>query len=208
MSDLETEKRRVRALLRERRRGLDARVQALHAKQLRGVVQHQSWFKVSSRVACYMATDGEISLAPVIQLSWQLDKQVYLPVVGPGGRMRFLEYRAGDKLRKNRFGIAEPFADAEECPVEELSLVFAPLVAFSTSGGRLGMGGGYYDRTFSKSRNTSTAGRNTAFRRSGPRLVGAAHQCQRVDDLPLESRDVPMEWVVTEAGVVRPGNSG
>ena len=197
MTEVAEEKRRLRASMRELRRSLDAQTQRLHANQLRGAIQHQSWYKSSVQLACYQATDGEISLDPLIALSWSLDKKVYLPVIAGSGSMLFREYRRGDKLIPGRYGIAVPPPGALELDIQELDLALIPLVAFDLDGYRLGMGGGYYDRAL-----TLFAGHALASRRHGPLRVGVAQSCQMQNALPRESWDVRLQRVVTESGPV------
>ena len=66
----------------------------------------------------------------------------------------------------------------------DMKLVFMPLVGFDILGGRLGMGGGYYDKTFATRESL---------------LVGLAHDCQKVDSLPIESWDVPLDAIATDS---------
>src|SRR5687767_13746260 len=94
-------------------------------------------------------------------------------------------------MRRNRFGIPEP--TGRRCAPQQLDLVLLPLVAFDRRGARLGMGGGFYDRTFAFLR---VAGRRK------PRLVGLAHHFQEVAQLPREPWDVPLAAIVTERGWV------
>lgn len=93
----------------------------------------------------------------------------------------------------NRFGIPEPDRNAKRLPSRLLSVVLLPLVGFDSDGNRLGMGGGFYDRTFGYAIHSSA-------RR--PRLIGVAYECQRsADGLPRRPWDVPLDGVVTEAGL-------
>ena len=202
MSGNAEEKRRIRGAMRELRRSIDPDAQAAHARQLKVAIQHQSWFRISRRLGCYWAADGEISLEPLIALSWKLGKRVYLPAVGEAGWMQFREYCPGTTLRRGRLGILEPPLQASVISADELDVVLVPLVAFSPDGGRLGMGGGYYDRLFSRGRQApGQALRNDSQR---PRLVGVAHNCQMLESLPVDDWDVPMQMIVTESGPIRP----
>ena len=69
-----------------------------------------------------------------------------------------------------------------------------PLVGFDHQGYRLGMGGGYYDATLAYMRH------RRSWRK--PRLVGIAYECQRVEKLPHDPWDMPLDAVVTEDGVI------
>ena len=99
-------------------------------------------------------------------------------------------------MAPNRFGIPEPdLPAASRCPVLALDLVLVPLVAFDEAGNRLGMGGGFYDRTFRYLRH------RTCWRR--PHLVGIAYDAQRVPAIDARRWDVPLDAVVTETALHR-----
>lgn len=149
-------------------------------------------------VAGYWASDGEIPLH-----SWQLrlpDHCTYcLPVLHEDGRLRFAPWRAGDPVVANRHGIPEPDVATEALLApEQLDLVVVPLVAFDARCHRLGMGGGWYDRSFAFRHQTAAP----------PWLVGAGFAFQQSDgDLPREDWDVQLDAVCTErATYLRPAN--
>jgi 5-formyltetrahydrofolate cyclo-ligase len=156
-------------------------------------------FMRSRRIAVFLSQDGEISLKPLIKRAWQLGKSCYLPIVCPDNsyRLWFSRYTCRSSLVKNAYGIPEPSVQSSELlPCWALDLVLVPLVAFDSHGGRLGMGKGYYDRTFAKDR---------LFKQ--PKLLGVAHQCQHVAKLPLQPWDVMLDGIVTDSGYypVAPG---
>lgn len=132
-----------------------------------------------------------------VELAWQRDKEIYLPVLQKHTRhMMFAPYGPKTRLKNNRFGIPEPDVPRNKMHAPKaLDLVIVPLVAFDDSGNRMGMGGGYYDRSFSFLR--------FAMEPRHPRLVGAAHELQRVPQLEAQEWDVPLDSVVTEAGFQR-----
>lgn len=146
-----------------------------------------------ARVAGYWASDGEIALH-----AWQLrlppTVTYCLPVLHEDGRLRFAPWRAGEPVQANRYGIPEPVvAAATLLEPHMLDVVVVPLVGFDGHCHRLGMGGGWYDRSF-------------AFRHrepAPPRLVGAAFAFQQVDGaLPSEPWDVQLDAVCTELSTV------
>ena len=96
-----------------------------------------------------------------------------------------------ENLLPGRFDILEPGVDAPEADNQLLAspqvLWLVPGISFDAQGGRLGRGGGFYDRLLA--------------RVSGPN-IGLAFHCQLVDTVPREIHDVLMEWIVTEKGVV------
>lgn len=147
------------------------------------------------RLGCYLAWRGELDLAPLIREAWARRRQVFLPVLA-GQNLRFAPFTPTTPLRPNRYGIPEPDVDRQQwIPASGLDAVLAPLLAFDARGHRLGMGGGYYDRTF-----RFRAGRS-AWRR--PWLIGTAYEFQRVAQLPDDPWDITLDAVITDAGSAR-----
>ena len=147
-------------------------------------------------IAVYLPNDGEIDPGFFILLAQRLGKVCYLPVLHPvlTNRLWFCRFDSLTPMRHNRFGIPEPKrprSDQKRAPWS-LQLVLLPLVAFDAKGGRLGMGGGFYDRTFAFTRRS---------RGPRPRLIGLAHSLQEVERLPVAGWDIPLEAVVTDAAV-------
>lgn len=183
--ELRQRNRELRAALDARR--LDAAASALCARLI-ALPEYQS----AQRVAAYFAVNGEIGLQPLIEHAWAHGKQVYLPNLDQKA-LRFSPYFEGQAMRKNRFRLPEPDVDESEMLTpEQLDLVLAPLVVFDADGNRIGMGGGYYDRSF-------------AFRKlpgnDSPKLIGVAHELQKVDRLEPQVWDVRLDKVVTERAV-------
>ena len=144
----------------------------------------------AEHIAIYLSNDGEINTAAIISRLWTKGVNVYLPVLHPfsSGHLLFLHYLPNTPMKKNVFGISEPVLDKRLiAPVTQLDILCTPLVAFDRSGNRLGMGGGFYDRTLEpwfKSKIT-------------PKPIGLAHSCQYVDELPTEEWDIPLPKVIT-----------
>ncbi len=179
--------------MRRQRRALSAQQQRQAALRVCRRIRSQLWFRQARHIALYLPNDGEIDPTPLIKLCWQLNKQVYLPVLHPirHNRLWFIPYQADTAMRRNRYRILEPaLCRAPRRPAWALDLVLLPLVAFDAQGNRMGMGGGYYDRTFSyKLRRNGL---------SGARLIGLAHDFQRVEELPVQSWDVPLYGIVSD----------
>jgi len=141
-------------------------------------------------IAAFISFRGEPDLSEALAAIHEAGRRVWLPAID-GRSMRFRRWRPGVSMTVNRFGIPEP-GEGPECTPRRLELVLAPLVAFDGNGTRLGMGAGFYDRTFEFMRAEPHA---------GPWLVGVAYAMQQVDGLPAESWDVPLAAVLTERGL-------
>ncbi len=189
-----TSRAKLRQTLRNERRKLSAGQQLHAAKQVDQLINRQRMFKRNQGIAFYWSSDGEIDPAIVLKRASTRGYHCYLPVLMPGNRLRFARYQPGGALKNNRLGIPEPRAPRRYRKAWSLGLVFLPLVGFDRKGGRLGMGGGFYDRTFAKSRLIPAM--------SKPTLVGLAHHCQEVDSLHMEQWDIPLSAIVTDRELI------
>lgn len=186
----------LRREMRAKRRALSAAEGHKASQQAARQLSRQGIFLRARHVACYLANDGELSPQPLMEMAWRMGKQVYLPVLSEShhNHLLFAPYAAGDKLVPNEFGILEPVKALHEyAPLMRLDLVLTPLVAFDGRGNRLGMGGGFYDRTFAFLR------RRHAWLK--PRLIGMAHGFQEVDGLSRQPWDVLLRGILTEQGL-------
>lgn len=193
----------LRRQMRAQRSSLSPAEQAHAALQVAQCIAHSTLFQRSRHIACYLPQRGELDPTPLMQRAWAMRKTCYLPVLSPlpSGRLWFVPYRQGDPLTPNRFGILEPcLSTAHRAPPWVLDLVLTPLVAFDTQGNRLGMGGGFYDKTFSFLRQ------NLYWRQHWrkPRLVGLAYDFQCVATLQHFPWDVPLQAIATERRLYLP----
>ncbi|QQE88460.1 5-formyltetrahydrofolate cyclo-ligase [Azotobacter chroococcum] len=183
----------LRRLLRERRRALAPQRQRQAARRLYRQLAQHPLFRRCRHVALYLPNDGEIDPGLLLDAAQRRGKATYLPVLNawPATRMVFQRIHPGEALHLNRFRIREPRPNrARQRKIWTLDLLLMPLVGFDCEGGRLGMGGGFYDR--------SLAYRTRHKYCRKPALLGLAHECQKVDRLALASWDVPLEATVTD----------
>jgi len=178
----------IRQTVRQHRRALSADEQshfALKAAQRMLSLPHVIQAK---NIALFLSFDGELDTTPLIHALWQANKAVYLPVLHPfsSGNLLFLRYSETTPLIRNRLKILEPRLDVRQVlSVAQLDVLVTPLVAFDSEGQRLGMGGGFYDRTLQH------------WQQHHFYPVGLAHDCQWVPKLPTEVWDIPLPAVVT-----------
>ncbi|MCU7810281.1 MAG: 5-formyltetrahydrofolate cyclo-ligase [Candidatus Thiodiazotropha sp. (ex Notomyrtea botanica)] len=186
----------LRQEMRAKRQQLTPHQLRQHSQQLLRLTSNYKPFRHSRRIAFYFASRGEMDPAPLMKLAMQAGMLTYLPVLrkGPARGLWFTPYHNGDRLLSNRFGIPEPKRHhGRQVMPWALDAVFFPLVAFDGTGNRLGMGGGYYDRTFAYQKQRKHW--------KGPKLIGIAHDFQYVDSLPNQPWDIPLDAVITEAQI-------
>ena len=183
------ERRSLRSSMRARRRAIRGKRRRMVARQ---------WAQVASpmllrrgRLALYMASAEELDVGVFLERACRRRREICLPVI-TGRRKPLIFRRASGRWVMNRHGIREPARGAPVRRARFLSVVVMPLVAFDAHGHRLGMGGGYYDRTMAHRRLRLVWKR--------PLLIGAAYACQQADQLPAMAWDIPLDAVVTEKG--------
>jgi 5-formyltetrahydrofolate cyclo-ligase len=175
----------LRQKIRHRRRQLGVGVQLYAANQLCSLVSALDIYRQSQNIALYLAADGEIDCRYLIKRIWRDGKRCFLPVVnGASTTLSFLRYTPASQLKANRYQLLEPVGGAL-IKSSDLDLVVTPLVAFDTQGNRVGMGAGYYDRTFA-----------FAQQQNSPYLLGVAHACQKLGRIDAQPWDVTMDKVI------------
>ena len=185
----------LRAQMREQRMRLTAAERVAAANGLASSLEQLPEFLVDRRVAGYWAVGGELPLHVAVARLNARGQQYCLPVVGADRRLHFVPLRPGANLQPNRYGIPEPEHGATDLLApQDIDLVLVPLTAFDRSGRRLGMGGGYYDRSFDFLRG--------APRPAQPLLVGIGYAFQEVATLPAQDWDVALDFIATEKELI------
>ena len=179
--------------LRERRRAKApaARMQAAEAVAERLLALANA--PQTGYVAGYWAMDGELPLH-VWQLGLPKALIYCLPVLDEATQtLKFAPWRSGDGLVSNRFGIPEPDLDpASLLDARQMALVALPLTGFDTRAHRLGMGGGWYDRTLAFRRQSAAA----------PLMIGIGFDVQQVEAIEPHAWDVACDAIVTETRTI------
>jgi len=187
---MRVDKRALRQDLRARRKRLTA--DAVAAASAAVWAQLRVWpvYATAAAVVGYLDDENEISTRPILDESGASGRALYLPVDADGVPALGC-WRLGERTRVGRWGIAEP-GGAVTTTVELPGVALVPLVAWDRRGTRLGRGGGFYDRLFV---------------RLDPRIVrvGLAYEFQEVPELPRDSWDVSLQYVITERRIVTCG---
>jgi 5-formyltetrahydrofolate cyclo-ligase len=187
-------RRELRRALRQRRRDASAAARMAAAEAVATQLLDHPRFPTEGYIAGYWATDGELPLH-LLQMRLREGQVWCLPCVQPDGSLRFAPWRSGDPLVSNQYGIPEPdLAPDSLLGARDMALVVMPLLGFTRTGQRLGMGGGYYDRAFEFRRHA----------KSPPWLVGAAYSFQQLDALAAQEWDVPLDAIATEKEFLEP----
>ncbi|WP_065239007.1 5-formyltetrahydrofolate cyclo-ligase [Gallibacterium genomosp. 3] len=182
-TDKANQRQQLRKFIRQQRSALSEQQQQDAEKKIVQAVLDFLQPRAVKHIALYLSFDGEISTKLLIQQLWEKGYHLYLPVLHPfsPGNLLFLAYTPDTPLRKNKFAIDEPILDVTKVlPADQLDIIFTPLVAFDQYKNRLGMGGGFYDRTLEN------------WQQKNFLPVGLAHCCQQVPEIPAEIWDIPL----------------
>ncbi|MDO6764445.1 5-formyltetrahydrofolate cyclo-ligase [Agarivorans sp. 1_MG-2023] len=181
-------RQQLRQQVRQQRSALSHSQQQEASQAILDLLQHDPNIANMQHIALYLAFDGEVNLTGLIEWLWQQNKHVYVPLIDPhqDGQMCFHRYQATSPMQTNRFGISEPVFDKSQVTTsQQLDVVLAPLVAFDSQGNRLGMGGGYYDRLLATINGEQ------------PLVIGMAHDCQQINQVPVQAWDQPLKQIIT-----------
>ncbi|MCR4443072.1 MAG: 5-formyltetrahydrofolate cyclo-ligase [Peptococcaceae bacterium] len=185
------EKKSLRQKMQEMRQSLTALEIETKSRQAASLLLQLSEYRLARTLLAYLPIRGEVDTIPLIITAWQQQKRVVVPTCLPGRRLALSELRSLDELAAGTFGIPEPKAEfLRKVPPGQVDLALLPGVAFDLSGGRLGYGGGYYDRFLGSLR-------------PGCPKIGLAYEFQLVSVLPAEEHDLPVDMVVTDRQVYR-----
>ncbi len=179
----------IRKNLRSKRRSLTS----FEQKQAQlGVLHHLNTFPIfhsSKKIGLYLHAFGEVHTELLIALCFKKNKQVYLPMICSMNQKLVWVKISKDQYINRRFshhplGMKEPMASRAK-HVASLDLLLMPLLACDQYGTRIGMGGGYYDRTLATAKHR-------------PYRLGLAHQFQFIEHtLERQSWDQPLDALLT-----------
>lgn len=142
--------------------------------------------RLPGTVSAFLAMSGEVDVSPLFTRlpGWRW----VLPRVEPD---RTLTFRDRDvPIERHRFGMDQPVDMGPVVPTNQIDLFLTPGLAFDRRGGRLGNGGGFYDRILSARRADAFAVAVTVTRRI-------------LDSVPMSDHDERVDWLATEEGVIR-----
>jgi 5-formyltetrahydrofolate cyclo-ligase len=184
-------KKAIRTTIKRIRTNTSVHFRLITSNQICNKIRALETYRKAKHLALYFAVNGEVDLTLLWKTAPLHGKFCYFPVINENdATLSFLPATPATAFKNNRFGIAEPDVSMDQAiSLEQLDLVLLPLVAFDIHCVRLGMGAGYYDRTFANINNT--------------KLLGVAYQFQRIDFINPEPWDVALDAVVTESAIYR-----
>ncbi|HUY83831.1 MAG TPA: 5-formyltetrahydrofolate cyclo-ligase [Steroidobacteraceae bacterium] len=191
---MRTGKATLRGALRARRRGLSAAQHKARSRAAQLAITRLRLFAAGSAVAIYLPIGAEVDTALLRAAARRRGVRLYVPVIVDRRRRLLRFHPLTGPTSRGAHGIPVPRHPGRPRGARWLNLVVVPLVGVDRDGHRLGMGGGYYDRAF------AFRWRRRAWR--GPRLIGIAFDCQRVESILVDHWDLRLDALATESGIV------
>lgn len=185
----------LRKRLKKQRAALSKRQQHTLSTQAVDLLQRSKAFRTARNIAIYLPVRGETDPVGLKRFA-NPRQQFYLPVLSPykPHGLVFVRWDKHTRFKNNRFNIPEPLIQHSKMKsARQLDLVVMPLLGFDHSGSRLGMGGGFYDRSFAFKKRLRHSAR--------PCLTGIAYEFQRVEQLVRQDWDIPLDAICTEANI-------
>jgi 5-formyltetrahydrofolate cyclo-ligase len=193
---MNADKATIRAAALQRRDAIPPDARHANAQRIVARICALEVFMQAQTVLAYSGFGTEIDTTSLLEQVRKSGKTLVLPRISRVSGMLEL-FRVDDPaadLTAGVWGIKEPDAErCMRCMPQELDLIVMPGVAFDRRGGRLGYGKGYYDRLLGE-----CIGKGLE-----PVTVAGAFEAQVIDTVPMERHDVPVDVLVTEAGIFR-----
>jgi 5-formyltetrahydrofolate cyclo-ligase len=181
-----------KALLRKRKE-LGRLARQRGSRRIAAAVGALRQFKPGARVAAYLSFGSEVDSAPVMRIAKRRGIAIHVPLVVDRRRRRMLFVPLDGRIKPGTLRTIGYPAGARHIPSRWFNLILIPVVGIDARGSRLGMGAGFFDRAL-------------AFRRQrrhwmGPRLVGLAFDCQRVESIHPQVWDARLDAIISESGL-------
>lgn len=184
---MDTKKSIRQQILKQRNSMTNEEVQRLSAQICRNIKELDA-YKKAEKICLYMPVNNEVDVTLLADDAWNDGKTLWLPKTS-GNAMGFFKFMQDTALSVGTYGIMEPVSD-EKLEPDETTLVLMPGLAFSPEGGRIGYGGGYYDRFLNRWDDCRTA--------------AVCYQFQILHGIPVEVHDVKPDIIVSEISLVVP----
>lgn len=182
-------KAEIRRSMRRQRRDAAPDYIVAASRRIQEAVIALPAFQEARSIGCYMALPHEVQTRLLIDTAWEQEKRVCCPaMVEDRGRYELIWLNRDDTMRTGQWNIPEPLSHDRASPMD-VDVMIVPALAYDRTGGRLGHGGGHFDRILGAW--------------SGIK-VGIAFEFQVLDEVPMGSQDIPVDLVVTERGLYQP----
>ena len=188
----------IRSRIQTQRATLTKDQQSILSKKICHEILNSAALNNAKHIAIYLPVRGEADPTYLQEFNELSNKSFYLPILSKTNKnhLEFALYNSQTPMKLNRFNIPEPDVAEEELLTDpkKLDAVIMPMVAIDRCGNRIGMGGGFYDRTF-EFRKTENC---------KPTLIAFAYDFQLIEEQVPQAWDVPSDFIALESEFITP----
>lgn len=187
---MEENKKELRKLLSDKRSSTSLSEKNKYDNMIFDLLSSSSFYKKSNIIFTYVSFKNEVNTHNIIEYSLSVGKIVCVPyIISKENGMKAVQIKSMNDLKIGKYNILEPKNSEISIEPKNIDLVIVPGLGFDSLGGRLGFGGGYYDRFMKKIGNKALK-------------YGLAYSFQIVDKVPVDIWDVNLNGVVTENKII------
>lgn len=188
-------KKSIREKVLKKRKNLNKEKRAIYSNEIISKIFNSSYYKNAKTIMCFISFSDEVDTHEFIKQSIKDWKKIVVPITFPKTHeLKPSLLKDFNELEPGFYNILTPKKEFERfIDPKDIDLVITPGVAFRKDGYRVGYGGGYYDRFLSKIPDTPT--------------IGIAFDIQIVEDLPVDSYDIPVDYIYTEKNILTSKNA-
>ena len=173
----------IRMSIKDLKKNITAEERTRFSEQIRCRIEQLPEFKQAKTILLYHSLPDEVDTSSFLKL-WKEDKRLLLPAV-KGDNLIICNYHP-EKLKTGSYGIIEPQGNGIT-DLSVIDMIIIPGIAFDKKRNRLGRGKGYYDRLLPQVTGCK---------------IGICYNCQITDLLPTEKHDIPMNYIISESGII------
>jgi 5-formyltetrahydrofolate cyclo-ligase len=187
------EKNRIRQVLRQCKESLTPEERLTKSRRICSLIL--DLISDGETVMVYTSKEKEVNTVPLITTLLERGNPIVVPIIVKEDislRLSYLRDRA--VLVPSTFGVPEPIGSEIPADPDDIDTIILPMLGFDRKGGRIGYGAGYYDRFLENNKTL--------------KKIGIAYACQEVQHLPVDENDIPMDFIISEDGIVYPEGTG
>lgn len=179
------DKKNLRKLMKEKRNSITKAARNEFDNDIFLKIINSDYYKLSKVIFVFVSYNDELDTHRLIKHALENNKRIVVPkVISKNGHMIVIEINSFDDLEPGNYGILEPKNHCKEISSSNIDLALIPGLAFDLNGGRMGYGGGYYDR-FLKTLSANCP------------KIGICYNFQIIKQVPMSEHDIKIDGLIT-----------
>lgn len=179
-------KDKIRRIIKEKRNALTEESKKIKDDKIFTKIINNEYYKKSNVIFFYVSFQGEVDTHELIKYSLNIGKTICVPkVISKKEGMEAIKINFFNELKNGKYDILEPKDSCNKIYTNDIELILMPGVAFDKNGGRIGYGGGFYDRFLNKIDSRIPK-------------IALAYDFQVFENIPCEEHDIKVDGIITD----------